>query len=133
MDHKRSIYIIDLTLWIVVTAIIILLSLLPPRSMQGTVSINDKLAHGIAYAVLGGLTYVTVYLNRLPWSQRTVGRAVWTLLYCIIIGGALECIQPLTGRSRELLDLAADVIGALAGILAAWLAIKSVCRKSGAD
>ncbi len=133
MDHKRSIYIIDLILWIVITAIIILLSLLPPRSIQGTVSVNDKVAHGIAYAALGALTYITVYLTRLPWSQQTLGRAVWTLLYCIIIGGALECIQPLTGRNRELLDLTADILGALVGILAAWMTIKLACRRSEAD
>jgi VanZ family protein len=36
-------------------------------------------------------------------------------LLCVLLGGIIEILQPLTGRSMELLDVGADAVGALLG------------------
>jgi VanZ family protein len=79
----------------------------------------DKLYHFLAYALLGGLLATT-------W-QLTVGvlssRHLWlTWIAVAVVGAVDEFTQLIVGRDCEFSDWAADVAGALVGILIfVWL------------
>ncbi|MTJ05090.1 MAG: VanZ family protein [Sediminimonas qiaohouensis] len=66
---------------------------------------SDKLHHMLAFGALS-----------VPAAMLYPGRALGVVLCVIVFGGALELIQPLTGRFAEGADLIADGIGALAGV-----------------
>jgi VanZ family protein len=104
--------------WALCLTVIIIMSLLPPSEVEGTLPYNDKLLHVAAYAALGFLTFLAA-----PESgkRRLWLLSVYTVLFCTAVGLAIELIQPLTGRSLEVLDLAADSGGAILGLLAALL------------
>lgn len=81
-----------------------LLEFLPPGS--------DKLAHALAYLVLGGLA-----------ASATGGWAAGALL-AVLFGISDEIHQSyVPGRFPDLWDLVADAVGALAG---AWLGLRLV-------
>jgi VanZ family protein len=93
-----------------VAAAIVLLSLLPiPQPRLGRFPLADKMAHGLAYLVLSFL----LFASQLP------GPRVRVLLVAIggslVLGAAIELLQPLTMRHRELADLAANLLGSAAG------------------
>lgn len=75
---------------------------------------SDKSHHLIGFAALA-----------LPLSFSRPRLAPWVVLAAIAYGGAIEIIQPYVGRSGEVLDLAADAIGAVlggaAGVGLRWL------------
>jgi len=75
---------------------------------------TDKSHHLIGFAALA-----------LPLSFSRPRLAPWVVLAAIAYGGAIEIIQPYVGRSGEVLDLAADAIGAVlggaAGVGLRWL------------
>jgi len=66
---------------------------------------SDKLHHMLAFGALS-----------VPATMLYPGRILAVVLCVIVFGGALELIQPLTGRFAEGADLIADGIGALAGV-----------------
>ncbi|MEI7601558.1 MAG: VanZ family protein [Aestuariivirga sp.] len=75
---------------------------------------TDKSHHLIGFAALA-----------LPLSFSRPRLAPWVVLAAIAYGGAIEIIQPYVGRSGEVLDLAADAMGAVlggaAGVGLRWL------------
>ena len=75
---------------------------------------TDKSHHLIGFAALA-----------LPLSFSRPRLAPWVVLAAIAYGGAIEIIQPYVGRSGEVLDLAADAVGAViggaAGVGLRWL------------
>lgn len=94
----------------------------------------DKFAHMGAYALLGccmfwsmaaptqdGRFKAVCRRNR----QRAVG--VWMLL--MLIGLAVELVQPRFGRGAELMDLVADGLGGFIGILFAIAALAWAIRR----
>lgn len=90
----------------VAAAIIALTSLLPPEDLPDGVLLSDKLLHLLGYLLLG----VLAVLSRIRWP--------WALTVVIAFGLALEVAQGLGGsRAFEWSDLAADAMGALAGVL----------------
>ncbi len=98
---------------LVVAAAILIVSLLPtPPVTFERVRYSDKIEHVLAYAAWGALVYLT-----LPGGRR---RFLLTLLIGVVFGGVIELLQPLTGRSRDLLDLLADAVGTAGGAAAAW-------------
>jgi VanZ family protein len=93
-----------------VAAAIVLLSLLPiPQPQLGRFPLADKIAHALAYLILSFL----LFASQLP------GPRVRVLLVAIggslVLGGAIELLQPLTMRHRELADFAADLLGSATG------------------
>jgi len=82
-------------------------------------------AHAFAYAVLSVLL-VTALLLR---SRGAVGLAAVT---AVMLGFVLECIQPLTGRTFDLADMAANAGGVAVGLGAVLLARRTACRSKAA-
>ena len=83
---------------------------------------SDKSLHFLAYFVLTlGLLLGFV-------DQGSVRSVSIVLASSVMLGAAVELLQPVTGRHRDLLDLAANVAGA-AGALVIWLATRALADK----
>ena len=109
-----------------VAAAILLLSLLPRPPMSfGGLRWSDKIGHLLAYFLWGGLLYLA--LPGRP-ADLPVRRLFLTVLIGIGFGGLIELLQPFTGRSRELLDLLSDALGAGGGAVTAY----ALCRARSA-
>lgn len=89
----------------------ILLATLTPGGMHPPVPGGDKSHHVIGFAAL-----------TLPVVALRPGWALAVLIYAICLGGLIELVQPLVGRSRELADWWADIAGALGGVALGLLA-----------
>jgi VanZ family protein len=91
---------------VLLTAGIAILSLTESTHMPA-VSVSDKLMHGVMYLLLA-----------VSWMI-PVRRPVWVCVAVTLYGGLLELLQyacTLT-RSGEWIDLLADFLGALIGVL----------------
>ena len=105
-----------ITLSLVYLVVIVLLSLLPSSNLPNIpyFSGEDKWIHFCMYAGLGFLTC---------WSLDTRGRRMpplYVLLIGVFLWGVLmEILQRLmsNGRSMELLDMLANLAGAVAGLI----------------
>lgn len=89
----------------VVAVLIALVSLAPPPEIPGPPG-NDKLGHAIAYALL-----------ILPIATLAPRFLVWAVPSALVYGGVIELIQPSFGRSCEALDMVADAVGVLIGLI----------------
>jgi VanZ family protein len=93
------------------------LSLYPhPERILGRANLYDKAGHFAAYLVLAFL------------AVRAAGRAgllaaLAAVIGCAALGGAIELLQPLVGRHRDLLDFLIDVGGSALGAAASALLI----------
>jgi VanZ family protein len=89
-------------------ALFAVLALAPPGTDLGVFanSPDDKYGHFGAFFLLGPLAVAA--FPRLPLG--------WTVLALLVIGAGLELGQTLTGREASLEDLAANVLGVLAGM-----------------
>lgn len=76
------------------------------------------------FGVVALLLLHTPALKRLAFGRR----AVLTLAAVLLVGGALEVVQPLFGRSASLMDLGQNLAGALVAVAA--LAPAGVTRRS---
>lgn len=102
-----------LSIPVVWAAAICWLSLIPsPPSPPGILG-WDKLLHAVAYALLA-LAVAQYLLIHCADSRRA---AIYAALLAIAYGALLEILQHLmqNGRTAEWWDLAADVVGAVAG------------------
>lgn len=101
-----------LAVTVVLAALIGYLTLAPIQNpgVPGT----DKSHHFIAFAALA-----------CPLSLARPRIAPWAILAAAAYGGAIELIQPLVGRDKELLDFISDAVGAVLGgaigVGLAWL------------
>jgi len=80
-----------------------------PPTLDGPLG-GDQAVHFIAYFGLASMT--TMILGLRP-------RLVAAIAGVILLSGALELLQALTGRDAELLDFVANSLGALSGTLVA--------------
>ena len=97
----------------VVLLAVLVLSLIPhPESVLGRFSMYDKAEHFAAYIVLGFLTLRAI-------NRRGVLPVVLAIASCAALGGLIEIIQPLVGRSKELTDFLVDLGGAAVGAVTA--------------
>ena len=97
-------------LTIVVTVSILILSLIPsPPKIPGEFHFADKLAHFIAYAVLSFLLFTSFF------EGKKISTVVIVAAVCLIYGGVIEILQIFTHRQPEILDLTADLLGAVSG------------------
>lgn len=74
---------------------------------------GDKLAHLVAYSLL---SFLIMYALKENLGKK---KGVWVLIASIMYGVALECMQYVffTGRHFEFLDIMANIIGCILGIL----------------
>ncbi len=83
----------------------------PPQAASA-VFVYDKIVHAVAFGILAALAW---------WSWpptepgRAVRRAATWLAILAAYGAADELLQPLSGRSCELADWIADVVGIVLG------------------
>ena len=104
--HKSPYSIAQIITLLIASAILV--GTLLPVSQLPEVDGGDKAAHLIAFALLA-----------LPLNL--AGHPRWLLLNTgfVLFGGAIELIQPFVGRHAEWLDLGADMIGVVVGLLVA--------------
>jgi len=114
LPRRKSFYLI---LFLLLLAILTLFSLLPdPPGPKNPVPGLDKAEHFLAWGV-AGFFLLPLFLPGRPGGASGGGRKalLWVIVFASLYGGAVELIQPFCGRSRELSDLAADLLGAAAG------------------
>lgn len=104
--------------WVLLVSVTIL-SLVPsPPQIQNPFRGMDKIEHTLAYAGLGFFRC----LGRIELKKsRPFLRVV---IFLSVFGGMLEVAQVFTGRTPEMADLAADIIGSVIGALAALFLTK---------
>ena len=81
------------------------------NTSSGALSINDKVAHALAFLLLG-------YLGLIGWSKSRIVLVIGLLF----LGAGIELLQatPLVRRDAEFLDWAADAVGIAAAWIVAW-------------
>ena len=97
------------TLTMLIAALIAYGALTPPGGYNlttGPASLFDKHQHVTAFALLV-----------LPLTWVRFRNAFWLVPLALVYGGAIEILQPLVGRSSNLLDLVANSVGVGLGIL----------------
>jgi len=105
---------LSIRFWRILTVIVIIsilvLSLMPkPPEIPGGFKFADKVAHFIAYAVLSFLLFTSFF------EGKKLSTVVIVAAVCLIYGGVIEVLQTFTHRQPEILDLTADLLGAVSG------------------
>lgn len=72
-------------------------------------TLPDKVYHAIAFATL-----------ILPTALLAISILSWVLAAALVYGGLIELIQPQVGRSSELGDMVANMVGLCAGLAIGW-------------
>ena len=96
--------------------VIILILCLMPRSVEPQPSWLiqiphfDKIVHWSLYAILSFLMYLS------KQEKQKIVFFIINILFAFVLGGSIELIQPYVGRSKELMDLIADMVGSICGI-----------------
>ena len=118
------------TRWLIVGvyAAALVVAMLAPwvRPMRLGGSGIDLLIHFAAWAVLAFLT-----AGACGRSLPPIGAAALAAVTAICFGALVEALQPLTGRTGELLDFAADALGSAVGAAAAAVIAWSGRRAGG--
>lgn len=70
----------------------------------------DKLYHMVAFAALV-----------LPSALFDRGAVRWIVIGGLILGAAIEVIQPSVGRDADVMDFLADAVGLVLGLGLGWL------------
>ena len=106
-----------LSLWLFLPGVILISwgELTPNPPNLGALFGWDKLEHFTAYFGLASMATLVVGLRP---------RLGWAILGIILFGGALEITQGYVGRDPEILDFAANCIGAFAGLGAGALFLR---------
>lgn len=86
-----------------ILAVLIALMVGPFGALEAKAHVWDKAAHFVAFGVI--LLCLGLLFSRLPRIVLVIG--------AVIVGGAVEIIQGLTGRDASWGDLLADGLGAL--------------------
>ncbi len=104
---RYTVLIVTILYWLFV----IVLTHMPKPPRLGPV-FSDKQAHLIGYGILGSLTYLSL------WATRPTLRAIPLYTAGIVLAYAAldEWTQPLTGRSCDIYDWLADVVGVVIAI-----------------
>lgn len=108
-QRRRLKLIADLAM-VLIAASILFLTLFATSSGPSGPEWIDKFYHAVAFFVLvfpGALVHRWAFL--------------WLVPSAILFGAAIEYLQPYFGRSREVADLYADIVGILGGVIAGTL------------
>lgn len=101
--------------WLVVPAILFVIwGELAHSQMIATLEFDiwDKALHFTAYCGLALMTTIAVRARPVT--------AMWLAFGLIVMGGALEVVQGITGRDADIWDEVANTLGVLAGTGVAW-------------
>ncbi len=95
---------------------------------------EDKMLHAGAYFLMSFLLFLSLAHRPRHTALRTLFRencsgVAASFSLTVILGIVIEILQPLTGRSMELLDAVADASGAGAGIAVALLVLEIYARR----
>ena len=93
----------------ILAALIAYLTLTPPRPETSDGLLSDKAYHVIAFAAL-------VFPSALLYRRSLV----WLIPAALVLGAAIELVQPFVGRSAELADFVADSVGVACGLAAGY-------------
>jgi VanZ family protein len=91
-----------------------------PSERLPTLGVGDKSKHFFAYFILAFLLNLTLLIqDKYPKMKEKAGAYTWVI---IAIYGILDELHQMLipGRSAELLDWIADILGALAGVIAVY-------------
>ncbi len=80
--------------------------------------VSDKVLHLLAYMILAFLLWCAIGGG--ARLTRCRARVLWVFVAVVLYGGADELVQGHVGRSCDIMDFAADLAGALAGLLVYW-------------
>jgi VanZ family protein len=86
--------------------VIAYLTLTPPRPEASDGLLSDKAYHVIAFAAL-----------IFPGTLLYLRSLIWLISAALVFGAAIELVQPLVGRSAEIADFVADVVGVACGLI----------------
>ena len=114
-------------IWAVLVAVVTLL----PNSQMPDIRFDlwalltfDKLAHSLVFFVLSFLCIIG-FIKQSRYAYLRFYAPKFSLLICLSYGLVLELIQPIVSdRTFELLDVAANSIGTLLGILFFYIIYK---------
>lgn len=114
--YKISLVYVPLTVyWL----IIFTLTTLPSQSLPST-SINDKIAHLLAYYFLGALLVLALFIQK-KFKSFNKRYLFFAAGICMLYGAADELHQMfIPGRFADILDWTADTIGAISGIFTVY-------------
>jgi VanZ family protein len=89
------------------------------EDLQGPPGISDKASHALEYAGLSALALRALAGGR--WANVTARAAAGAVLWCVAYGLTDEWHQGFVpGRSADLADVGADLLGASAAAAAIW-------------
>jgi len=88
-------------------AVVIARAALLPPGEGPPLPIGDKLAHFLAFAALC-----------MPLAAAHPRDLYWLVPAAMVLGGAIELVQPIVGRVADIGDFVADLAGIAAGVLA---------------
>lgn len=113
-----------LPLW-VASYLVVQGALLTPEEIPAWfIHLNDKVVHGIEYALLFLAAVNAFYRAVWTWIHAHVARN--GLIYCAVLGAVTECLQFLVpGRGVAFTDWLADVSGACLGMLV-WKIVQRI-------
>lgn len=100
--------------------VILLLSLTPIPAPPIDVEQGDKIGHALAYFALMG------WYAQLFDARRDL---FWRAAAFVLLGGAIELIQPYVNRDAEWLDLGADTLGVALGLALAFTPLARVLQR----
>ena len=108
-------------IFIAYVLLVIILSLIPTAALGEGLHV-DKIAHIIAYGIMGFLAYLSV---------SSVRKRFYFFFIVISLGVLLELFQLyIPGRSASFFDILANTLGAALGYLCAWLALAYFIKNS---
>lgn len=91
---------------VVITILVLWLTLTPRDLPHSDVIPLDKVAHAVAFALMV-----------LPTAWGYPRALAVTIPMALVLGGAIELLQPMVGRGREMADFVMDVVGIGAGLV----------------
>ena len=91
---------------VLLTAAIAYLTLTPARPEASAGLLSDKAYHVIAFASL-----------IFPGTLLYLRSLIWLIPAALVFGAAIELVQPLVGRSAEVADFVADIVGVACGLI----------------
>jgi VanZ family protein len=100
-------------------AIILVASFVP--SSSANLGGSDKLGHFLAYSALSACWIAA--------GEASVRRLAIVFLGCVVLGGAVELLQPLLQRDAGWLDAGANTAGSLFGVFLGWLCDRLIVQK----
>lgn len=106
--HQRW---VRICFWLALITVLVL-SLRPYHGMTLHFHYADKVEHFLAYLALGSLWGI-------GWSIKGFRPALRVFISLLVLGALIEIIQatPFIGRTASWLDLFADILGALSGLI----------------